>query len=178
MSQPSLIHSSCYLSLVPLPIPSTGSVSRSASRFCFPVLSPGSVSQFRLPVPLLILITIPFPFLFTSPFTFPFHLRLHLRSIHRSIYRSDSRQRHRVLAAKGRIANRKPVITGKFCSDTDFSARKCVSQTGNPSLPTKNCNDTGFSPQKSVSRTGWAQKSVWHGNSVPRAIQVGFRRAP
>ena len=85
------------------PVPSPSSV----SRFCLPVPSPGSVSQFRLPVPLLILITIPFPSPFTSPFTSPFQLRLHLRSIHRFIYRSDSRQRHRVLAAKGRIANRK-----------------------------------------------------------------------
>lgn len=36
---------------------------------------------------------------------------------------------------------------------------------------------TVISDRKSVSRTGWVQKSVSHGNSVPRAIQVGFRRA-
>ena len=40
-----------------------------------------------------------------------------------------------------------------ICSNTGYSAQKCVSQTGKPSLPAKNCSDTGFSLQKGVSRT-------------------------
>ena len=74
-------------------------------------------------------------------------------------------QRHRVLAAKGCIANRKTVITGKILQRHRlFGSKECVAS---------GC--TVISDRKSVSRTGWVQKSVSHGNSVPRAIQVGFR---
>ena len=74
-------------------------------------------------------------------------------------------QRHRVFATKVCIANRKTVITGKILQRHRlFGSKECVAS---------GC--TVISDRKSVSRTGWVQKSVSHGNSVPRAIQVGFR---
>jgi hypothetical protein len=123
------------------------------------------------------------PLLVTSPWSLslsprpvPFPGSASRFCLARSIYRSDSRQRHSFLAQKCVSRTCTPPLHAKRCSDTGYSARKCVSLTEKPALPAKFCSDTVYSPQKSVSRTGWVQKSVWHGNSVSRAMQVGFVR--
>ena len=69
-------------------------------------------------------------------------------------------QRHRVLAAKGRIANRKTIITGKILQRHRlFGSKECVAS---------GC--TIISVRKSVSRTVWVQ------NSVSREKEVDFKR--
>ena len=119
------------LFLLPLPGPSPYPLDRFRFPFCFPVLLPGSVSRFRLPVPspsssfnpdyysLSVSLHVSLHVSLPSPSPSPLHLR--------SIFRSDSRQRHRVLAAKGCIANRKTGITGKILQRHRlFGSKVCI----------------------------------------------------
>ena len=101
---------------------------------------------------------------------------------HKRVYREQKTrhyrqnlQRHRIFATKVCIANMQPDLTRKTLQRHRVFATKACIANRKAVITRKICSDTGYSPQKSVSRAGWVQKSVSHGNSVPRAIQVGFR---
>ena len=162
--------SSCYLSLSPRPVPFPGSISRFRLQFRFP-----SATQF---------------FWHKSVYRehAPHHYTQNDAATHgiscKRVYREQKTrhyrqnlQRHRIFATKVCIANMQPDLTRKTLQRHRVFATKACIANRKAVITRKICSDTGYSPQKSVSRTGWAQKSVWHGNSVPRAIQAGFRLA-